>query len=233
MRFRAIKLKYDWVLRGRIGWQNLRSDEFTDEGPYLVTGMHFDNGEVDWERCFHVSEDRYAQDRDIQIREGDVLITKDGSIGKLAHIARLPGPACLNSHLLLLRPRVNKYVPRFLYWLLQSDDFRVYTLQEQSGTTFFGITQASISNYKASFPGSAVDQERIASHLDKATSQADELIEKKQRLIELLEEKRAALISRAVTQGLDPGVPMKDSGVEWLGRVPAPGPWRPYMRDSA
>ena len=65
------------------------------------------------------------------------------------------------------------------------------------------------------------EQEAIAAFLDRETAQIDALVAKKKRLIELLQEKRTALITRAVTQGLDPNVPMKDSGVEWLGEIPA------------
>lgn len=64
------------------------------------------------------------------------------------------------------------------------------------------------------------DQQAIAAFLDRETSRIDALIQKKERLIELLKEKRIALITQAVTKGLDPTVPMKDSGIEWLGEVP-------------
>ncbi|MCL7713214.1 hypothetical protein [Stenotrophomonas mori] len=64
------------------------------------------------------------------------------------------------------------------------------------------------------------EMEEIASYLDRATSRIDTLVAKKTRFIELLREKRQALITHAVTKGLDPGAPMKDSGVEWLGKVP-------------
>ena len=64
-------------------------------------------------------------------------------------------------------------------------------------------------------------QQRIADFLDRKTAAIDALIAKKERLIELLEEKRQALITQAVTKGLDPNVPMKDSGIEWLGEIPA------------
>ncbi|MEZ4225968.1 MAG: restriction endonuclease subunit S [Polyangiaceae bacterium] len=66
-----------------------------------------------------------------------------------------------------------------------------------------------------------VEQRAIASFLDRKTAAIDGLIEKKERLIELLQEKRQALITQAVTKGLDPTVPMKDSGIEWLGEIPA------------
>src|SRR2546423_5263284 len=65
------------------------------------------------------------------------------------------------------------------------------------------------------------EQHTIATFLDRETTRINALIAKKERLIELLQEKRAALISHAVTKGLDPAVPMKDSGVEWLGEIPA------------
>ena len=64
------------------------------------------------------------------------------------------------------------------------------------------------------------EQRAIAAFLDRETAQIDALVAKKERLIELLQEKRTALISRAVTKGLDPDVPLKDSGVEWLGEIP-------------
>ena len=65
------------------------------------------------------------------------------------------------------------------------------------------------------------EQRAIAAFLDRETARIDALVAKKERLIELLQEQRTALITRAVTQGLDPNVPMKDSGVEWLGEIPA------------
>ena len=65
------------------------------------------------------------------------------------------------------------------------------------------------------------EQRAIAAFLDRETAKIDALVAKKERLIELLQEKRTALITRAVTRGLDPNVPMKDSGIEWLGEIPA------------
>ena len=65
------------------------------------------------------------------------------------------------------------------------------------------------------------EQHAIADFLDRETAKIDALVARKERLIELLQEKRSALITRAVTRGLDPNVPMKDSGVEWLGESPA------------
>src|SRR4051794_39826898 len=80
------KIKYSSYVKGRIGWQGLRSEEFVDDGPYLVTGTDFEDGKVNWDRCYHVLKWRYDQDPYIQIKKGDLLVTKDGTIGKLAYI---------------------------------------------------------------------------------------------------------------------------------------------------
>ena len=69
------KLIHIASIKARIGWQNLRTDEFIDDGPYCVTGTDFKNGKIDWTSCYHVSEERYAIDKNIQLNEGDLLIT--------------------------------------------------------------------------------------------------------------------------------------------------------------
>lgn len=214
------KLKFNTYIKGRVGWENLRASEFTDEGPYLVTGMHFAEGGIDWESCYHVSEERYQIAPEIHLRERDVLITKDGSIGKLAYIDVLPGKATLNSHLLVLRPLKGIYLPRFLYHLLGSSIFKEYVLIKQSGTTFYGITQEAIANFPILLP-SLPEQRAITAFLDRETAEIDALIAKKRELIALLQEQRSAIISHAVTKGLNPNTPMKDSGIEWLGKIPA------------
>jgi type I restriction enzyme S subunit len=82
------------------------------------------------------------------------------------------------------------------------------------------LTGVQLRHYRVPFAPS-LEQRAIAAFLDRETARIDALVAKKERLIELLQEKRTALITRAVTKGLDPNVPMKDSGVEWLGEIPA------------
>lgn len=78
------KIKHCCYLKGRIGWQGLKSDEFIDEGPFLVTGTDFKNGVVNWETCRHISIERYEEAFQIQLKNDDMLVTKDGTIGKIA-----------------------------------------------------------------------------------------------------------------------------------------------------
>ena len=157
---------------------------------------------------------------EIHVREGDIIVTKDGTIGKTAHVARLPYLATLNSHLLLVRALRGQYRPRFLYYLFDSAVFQTYARFAEGGTTFFGITQEAVSNFPITLPPLA-EQEAIAAFLDRETARIDALVGKKERLIELLQEKRTSLVTRTVTKGLAPNVPMKDSGIEWLGEIPA------------
>jgi len=215
----VIPLKHNCYMKGRIGWQGLKQSEFIDEGPFLITGMNFLNGMMNWEDCYHISEERYREDPAIHVAEGDVLITKDGTIGKLLFIDHLPGRTTLNSHLLIIRSLNKRYDSKYLYYQLSSKYFNSFIDQQKTGTTFYGISQNALENYRSITP-SFQEQVLIKNYLDNKTQFIDTLIAKKQKLIELLKEYRTAIINRAVTKGLDPNVKMKDSGIEWLGEVP-------------
>ena len=213
-------LKHLASLKGRLGWQGLRADEYTEDGPFLVTSEHFTNDRIDWHRCHHVAFERYAIAPEIQLRPGDLLMMKDGAaMGKLAYVDHLPAPACLNSHLLLFRPVDGQFTNRFLYYVLGGPCFKTFMVRERTGTTFFGISQESIGTFPLALPNVA-EQREIASFLDRETSKIDGLVGEQRRLIELLKEKRQAVISHAVTKGLNPHAPLKPSGIEWLGDVP-------------
>ncbi len=214
------RIKFDTTVKARVGWHGLKSDEFTEEGPYLVTGSDFRGKTIDWVSCYHCTEDRYTQDPYIQLSDGDLLITKDGTIGKLMVVTNLPGPATLNSGVFVVRPKHDYVSTEFFYWLLQSAVFHDFIAVRQTGSTINHLYQETFENLPYALPA-AMEQTQIASFLDHETAKIDALIEQQQRLIELLKEKRQAVISHAVTKGLDPAVPMKDSGVEWIGEVPA------------
>lgn len=116
------RIKYMATLKGRIGWQGLTSEEYQDEGAYLITGVDFADGGIDWENCVHVPMKRWEEATDIQIQEGDLLITKDGTIGKVAIVTNMPGETSLNSGVLRIVP-IEGYSQRFLYWVIKSDEF--------------------------------------------------------------------------------------------------------------
>ncbi len=115
--------------------------------------------------------------------------------------------------LLVLSAIGDSHCKFFTYFINAVIDFRV------ESSAIGQLSTQQISPYKVTFPAFS-EQQKIAQFLDHETSKIDTLIEKQQRLIELLKEKRQAVISHAVTKGLNPSLPMKDSGVEWLGEVP-------------
>ena len=106
--------------------------------------------------------------------------------------------------------------PKFLYYLSLTIQFNKFS----TNTALPSMTQEHLGNFEFSIPTKQIDREKIANFLDHETAKIDALIEKQQELIKLLKEKRQAVISHAVTKGLNPDAPMKDSGVEWLGEVP-------------
>ena len=215
----VIPMKHYFYMKGRIGWQGLKADEFTEDGPYLVTGTDFVNGKVCWERCYHISEERYNEAPEIHVEKGDLLITKDGTVGKLALIDEKPEKVSLNSHLLILRPTKNNVDNHFVYWALQSINFKDYTGLASSGSTMASLSQEKIGEYPLLFP-SPSEQQAIASYLDYKVGQIDASISAINTQIDDLKSYRQSIINEAVTKGLNPNVPMKDSGVEWIGLIP-------------
>lgn len=154
--WRQVSLKSISTMNGRIGWQGLKQDEFNfvDTDPFLITGMNFEGGEIRWDEVYHIPEKRYEEAKPIQLRSGDILMTKDGTIGKTLFVESIPypGKASLNSHLLVFRPLKNAYIPKFLFYQLNSKKFTDYVDLTRSGTTFFGITQKAVGDYQVSLP---------------------------------------------------------------------------------
>ena len=213
------KIKNTSYVKGRIGWQGLTSEEYSNDGAYLVTGTNFKKGMVDWATCHHVGLDRYKEDPYIHLKEADLLITKDGTIGKIVLIDKLPDKATLNSGIFLVRPLNHKYQTRFMYWILNSLIFERFFEYIKTGATILHLYQETFEKFFFPIP-TAQEQITIASFLDKKTNQIDELITKNKKLIELEKEKRVALINHVVTKGLDPNAKMNDSGIEWIGKIP-------------
>ena len=120
-----------------------------------------------------------------------------------------------NNHVHVLRPFKKLVNPTFLTYAINCTDFSLYI----SGSTRDKLNQSDMDNICIRYCSQA-EQTQIANFLDHETAKIDSLIEKQQQLIQLLKEKRQAVISHAVTKGLNSNVPMKDSGVEWLGQVP-------------
>ncbi|KAF2425598.1 restriction endonuclease subunit S [Bacillus subtilis] len=196
------KIKYTTYVKGRIGWQGLKSDEFIDEGPFLVTGTDFIQGYINWETCYHISEERYNEAPPIQLQENDLLITKDGTIGKLAIVKEMPYKAILNSGVFVTRPFHNKYLSKYMYWLLSSTIFEKYIKFMETGSTIKHLYQETFVNFSYPIP-SIVEQTEILKYLDIKIGEIDSIKSNLVKQIEKLKEYRQSLIYEAVTGKID------------------------------
>ncbi|END0093736.1 restriction endonuclease subunit S [Pseudomonas aeruginosa] len=154
------------------------------------------------------------------LKDGDVLLARSGAtVGKSFIYRRDMGAACYAGYLIRARLFVSRVLPRLFWYYTQSSYYWSFIAGSNIQATIQNVSGEKYSNLWLVVPP-ITEQESIVFSLDHETARIDALIEKKTRFIELLREKRQALITYAVTKGLDPNVKMKDSGVEWLGEVP-------------
>lgn len=154
------------ALKARIGWQGLTTAEYKESGNfYLVTGTEFSNGYINWNNCFFIDEGRYKQDKNIQLRLHDVLVTKDGTIGKVALIDQLPMPATLNSGVFVIRPIEKAFHPEFFYHLLCSEMFGDFLAQLSAGSTISHLYQKDFVGFVFRAPKNIAEQTAIAAIL--------------------------------------------------------------------
>ena len=153
-------------------------------------------------------------------RAGDVVVSTVRTYLKaVAAVDDAHADCVYSTGFAVLRPRKEHLTPEFLKWLALNELLIQAVESHSEGLSYPAINASELINLKTTLP-SLSEQARIASILDRETARIDALIAKKTRFIELLKEKRQALITHAVTKGLDPNVKMKDSGVEWIGEVP-------------
>ena len=153
------------------------------------------------------------------VRPGDTIISTVRTYLKaVATIEPSEEPLVASTGFAVLRPGPDVDA-RFLWRLIQSEGFVQSVVAHSDGVGYPAIAPSRLGSLPILLPP-LPEQRAISAFLDRQTVKIDELIAKKERLIALLQEQRAAVITHAVTRGLDPNAPMKDSGVEWLGQVP-------------
>lgn len=212
----------------RLGWHidlltgfPFKSELFSfDEGIKLVRGDNVTEGKLRWGEKTRSWIEVTDALKMYLLKSEDLLIGMDGSkVGKnyaLVHPEDLP--LLLVQRVARLRT-VGSIQIGFLYRLIGSKLFFTWVELTKTDPAIPHISPKNIQNFPISLP-TVPEQAAIATFLDRETARIDALIARKKRQIELLTEKRASLISHAVTKGLDPSVPMKDSGIEWIGDVP-------------
>ncbi|MGQ4613299.1 restriction endonuclease subunit S [Acinetobacter junii] len=196
-----------------------KTPEKMDEGVFLVTARNIKNGIIDYSLSQeYVAFKDYDEimSRGIPVL-GDVLFTTEAPLGEVAQIDNVN--IALAQRIIKFRGKKDILDNTYLKYFILSQEFQDSLMTFATGSTALGIKAERIGYLQQCIPP-IHEQTQIANFLDHETAKIDHLIEKQHQLIELLKEKHQAVISHAVTKGLDPNVPMKDSGVEWLGKVP-------------
>ncbi|MDP9476802.1 MAG: restriction endonuclease subunit S [Actinomycetota bacterium] len=176
----------------------------------------------------HLENVKYQRDEDVSgwkglLHPGDLIMnsTGTGTLGRAA-IFDADGTYLADSHITIVRVASENHRTSYLRYLISTPLYQgyVYSTLVSGSTNQIELSREGLRSMPLISPP-LQEQQAISAFLDKETQKIDGLIAKRERLIGLLEEKRTALISKAVTKSLDPNVPMKDSGVEWLGEIPA------------
>ena len=154
-------------MHARIGWQNLRTSEFLDDGEYmLITGTDFEDGRINFSTCHYVEKERYDQDRNIQISEGSILITKDGTLGKVAYVQGLQKPATLNAGVFNLEIKdENEVDGKYLFQYLKAPFLMDYVGQKATGGTIKHLNQNILVDFPVVMPKKA-EQEKIGEYFE-------------------------------------------------------------------
>ena len=173
--------------KARIGWQGLKKDEYLRSGySYLIGGTDFQNGTVNLDNISYVSKERYDMDSNIQVESNNVLVTKDGTIGKVALVPKLDRPATLNSGVFVFRT-TSSLLPIFLYRVLLSSVFREFINTLSAGSTIKHLYQKDLSNFEFKIPQDTKEQEAIALILTAMDEEIESLEVEKEKMLQIKE----------------------------------------------
>ena len=199
--------KYCYI-KARIGWRGLSSSEYTESGPYLIAGKHLERGVIEWESCDHISDFRYQESWEIALSEGDVILTKDGTIGRVARVDQLPGKATINGTMMLLRPH-KEIDYRFLYHVLNGYGFKKLLEDKVSGSSIPHIFQRDMVTLPISFPPQ--DHQRILANV---LDTVDTAIRGTEAIIDKLKSVKQGLLHDLLTRGIDANGELRPSQSE-------------------
>lgn len=146
------KLKNHLIIKGRIGWKGLKKSEYSDNGYIIISGNQIINDDIDWNNCGRISEFRYKESPEIMLRENDILMTKDGTIGKLAYIEQLRENATVASGVFVIRNNSTKLMQKYAYIYLRSKIFKNFINSRIEGSVIPHLYQRDINEIEIAIP---------------------------------------------------------------------------------
>ena len=176
------------IIKGRLGWKSLKQEEYTEVGPSMIAGKHIKNGVIDWGEVDHIPQWRYDESPEIMLENGDIIFSKDGSLGNPALVSNLKGEATINSTMMLVRLD-KKVSSQFFYQVLTSSVFQKLIYLKVSGSSIPHLFQADMQDFRF-FAPCIEEQQAIGSYF----SNLDNLINSYQEKISQLETLKKKLL---------------------------------------
>lgn len=217
--WKCTRIKFIANLYGRIGFRGYNSKDLNKDGIGAITlsPSNMKDMMMDYTNVTYLSWEKYNESPEIMIQQGDILFVKTGSsYGKSCYVDNLPQEATINPQILRINPLING---RFLCYYFNSSLARTFTECGVVGGTIPTISQEKVGNFIALNPPLS-EQQAIVTYLDTKVAKIDEYISIAEKKISALEELKQTIIAEAVTRGIHKDVPMKDSGVKWIGMIP-------------
>jgi type I restriction enzyme S subunit len=210
---------YETWVRARLGWKGLKAEEYVDDGYVFLATPNIKDAVIDFEKVNYITQERYDESPEIKLQPNDVLLSKDGStLGTVNVVRELPREATVNSSVAVITP-TKGMDGRYLMYYIKSSYIQnlVWILQDGMGVPH--LFQKDINKIRLLVPP-VEEQHDIADYLDRRVSAINEILTGLEHQGSMLETFKKELIAEAIIKGLDKGVPMKESGVEWIGAVP-------------
>ncbi len=204
---------------GRIGWKGLKAEEYTEEGPLLLSVYNLNDGdEVSYHRVYHITEERYEESPEIMVQVGDVLLTKDGAgIGKLGYVKELPERATINSSLLLIRPG-KLAESKYIYYLLSGPSLQRIVKERITGSATPHLFQRDIKEFVIPIPP-IEEQRQIVKVLDDMLLKETQAYEELKLVSENIDLMKKSVLAKAFRGELGTNNPDEESAVELLKSI--------------
>lgn len=197
------------------------AEVYTSSGVMLLRSqnVHFDGLRLD--DVVYIDDEMDRDMASTRVQPNDVLLNITGaSIGRCTVVPEVFGAANVNQHVCIIRPVAERLLPRYLNLVLQSPTIQDEIWFGENGSSREGLNFEQVGAFEIPLPPLTV-QQRIADQAQAEVLTVERLIQQKQHLLDVLAEKRRALIAHAVARGLDHAAPLRESGIEWLGAIPA------------
>jgi type I restriction enzyme S subunit len=194
------KLDKNTYIKARVGWKNLKASEYVSSGIPMIAGQHIKQGKILWDKVDFITNERYDESPEIQLKNNDIIFSKDGSLGNPAIIKNMPKKATINGTMMLIRLNyINDNVsPNYFYQICNSQYFKKMVSLIKSGGTVPHIFQRDIINFTFPIPKTLEEQEKIANFL----SIVDKKVENLKNTITSLENQKKGLLQQIFSQKL-------------------------------